>query len=86
MTTYPPTPFPRKGVTKVQPLRPEGPAKPPRRSTLGVRGFDVAGFSPPWGPRGSVVPRNVRSGARHQFGFTVQLRRHGRYAEFPAEG
>ena len=31
--TYPPSPFPRKGVTVVQPLR----------------GFRVAGFSPPWG-------------------------------------
>jgi len=33
MTTYPPAPFPRKGVTTVQPLR-------------GFHGFD---FSPPWG-------------------------------------
>ena len=33
MTTYPPSPFPRKGVTTVQPLR----------------GFRVADSSPPWG-------------------------------------
>ena len=33
MTTYPPSPFPRKGVTTVQPLR----------------GFRVADFSPLWG-------------------------------------
>lgn len=70
MTAFPLAPFPRKGVTKVQPLR----------------GIRIVDFSPPWGPRGSVAPRNVRGGARQQFGFTVQLRRHGRYAEFPAEG
>ncbi len=70
MTTYPPTPFPRKGVTSVQ----------PRWARL-----PVVDSLPPRGPRGSAAPRNVRSGARQQFGFTVQLRRHGRYAEFPAE-
>lgn len=33
MKTYPPPPFPRKGVTTVQPLR----------------GFRFIYFSPPWG-------------------------------------
>jgi hypothetical protein len=33
MTTYPPTPFPRKGTISVQPLR----------------GFRFADFTPPWG-------------------------------------
>jgi len=33
MAHYPPAPFSKKGVTKVQPLR----------------GFRVVGFSPPWG-------------------------------------
>jgi hypothetical protein len=33
MTTIPLTPFPRKGVTKVQPLR----------------GLHIVDFSPPWG-------------------------------------
>jgi hypothetical protein len=33
MTTFPPTPFPRKGVTKGQPLR----------------GFLIVDFSPLWG-------------------------------------
>ena len=70
MTTYPPPPFPWKGVTIVQPHKARLP---------------VDGLPPPWGLRESVAPRNVRSGARQQFGFTVQLRRHGRYAEFPAE-
>jgi len=69
MTTYPPSPFPRKGVTLVQPLR----------------GFRVIDLMPRWGPRGNVAPRNVRSGALPQFGSTVQLRGHGRYAEFLAE-
>ena len=32
-TTYPPAPFPKKGVTSVQPLR----------------GFRFAGSLPPWG-------------------------------------
>ena len=67
--TYPPSPFPRKWVTQVQPLT----------------RLPIVDSLPSWGPRGSVAPRNVRSGARQQFGFAVQLRRHGRYAEFPAE-
>ena len=71
MTAYPLSPFPWKGITTVQLRKAQLP------------GSDLL---PPWGPRGSIAPRNVRSGARQQFGFTVQLRRHGRYAEFPAEG
>ena len=68
-TTHPLTPAPRAEATTVRRLRL----------------LHVADLPPPWGPRESVAPRNVRSGARQQFGFTVQLRRHGRYAEFPAE-
>jgi len=66
----PPAPPSQKGgVTRVQPLR----------------GFRFVDTLPPSEPRGSVVPRNVRSKARQQFGSTAQLRRHGRFAEFRAE-
>jgi hypothetical protein len=69
MSPFPPPPFLRKGVTDV---RGHGPLR-------------LVDLLPPCGPRESVAPRNVRSEARQQFGFTVQLRRHNRYAEFPAE-
>jgi hypothetical protein len=69
MSPFPPPPFLRNGVTDVR----------------GQSPLRLVDLLPPCGPRGSVAPRNVRSKARQQFGFTVQLRRQGRYAELPAE-